>query len=267
MINQPPPGTTVPVTVLAGQLLILGFDPSLAQARVDEDGNLVLTFSAGTADEARLVFLGLAGLAEGDNPPVLQIAGVNIGSDALLGQVVALAATQPNLQTAAGEADAGEPGHGTNVYNDDLGTAINLLAAQGVIPPVFLQFPEPELTDPVLFAPDEPQPEPPIAFDSSVTSVEGQLIGVPGSEETIGGFVYKFDVGEDNDISDNIHGTDLEDGVTTAFTITTLPLHGLLVIDRGDDGTLDEVYGATDTFISSAQTLPSALPAIVVAAR
>ena len=65
------------------------------------EGNLVLTFFLGTAAEARLVFIGLVELAESGNSPVLQIAGVDIGADALLGQLVVLAATQPNLLTAA----------------------------------------------------------------------------------------------------------------------------------------------------------------------
>jgi len=64
-----------------------------------------------------------------------------------------------------------------------------------------------------------------------------------------GGFLYEFEVGESNDPSDNIRGTDLEDGVTTSFTITSLALNsvgeptGYLLIDRGDDAVIDEVYG------------------------
>ena len=71
-----------------------------------------------------------------------------------------------------------------------------------------------------LIAPDETEEEVdsaenpgllrPIAVDFAVISGEGELVGIPGSDPTVGGFVYRFDVGEENDISDNIRGTDAE---------------------------------------------------------
>ena len=161
VINQPPPGTTVPVTVLAGQLLILGFDPSLAQARVDEDGNLVLTFSAGTADEARLVFLGLAGLAEGDNPPVLQFAGVDIGSDVLIARVVALAPPQPDLHPMAAASMSGPPGPIPFVRRGSIYVSVQSEQPDGVVGPILL----PEVrTVASAFLPPNTEPAPNFAF-------------------------------------------------------------------------------------------------------
>lgn len=117
---------------------------------------------------------------------------------------------------------------------------------------------------------DEPEEEdelplglnPPVDFDVSVTAEfvkELPFKFAPSSDDSessssliflpYGGYLYEFQAGEAEDISDNIHGTDVEDGVTSDFTITSLPTNsegeqvGLLFIDRNDDGTIDEVYG------------------------
>jgi hypothetical protein len=71
------------------------------------------------------------------------------------------------------------------------------------------------------------------------------------SDEIGAGFLYEFQVGENANIVDNIHGTDVEDGVTSDFTITTLPTDadsnqvGLLFVDRNDDGVIEEIYGGS----------------------
>ncbi|MEE8535672.1 MAG: hypothetical protein V3S45_06460, partial [Kiloniellales bacterium] len=103
VVNQPAAGETVTIQVLPGLRIILNFDPALAQVEIDGD-DFILVFNAGTADEARLVFHDLVLLAQGDDPPILQVAGVAIGSDVLVGQAIALAGQQPDLETAAGQA-------------------------------------------------------------------------------------------------------------------------------------------------------------------
>ncbi|AFT68056.1 retention module-containing protein [Cycloclasticus sp. P1] len=73
--------------------------------------------------------------------------------------------------------------------------------------------------------------------------------GDDGIPELGAGYIYEFQVGESENVIDNIHGTDVEDGVTADFTITSLPASaddhqiGLLLIDRNDDGTIEEIYG------------------------
>ena len=66
------------------------------------------------------------------------------------------------------------------------------------------------------------------------------------------GYLYEFQVGESEIVADNVHGTDVEDGVTTQFTITSLPIIGgsseqlgILLIDRGDDTVIEEIYGGS----------------------
>ena len=62
-----------------------------------------------------------------------------------------------------------------------VGTAINLLVAQGVIPPVFLQFPSPEPTDPVELGLEENSTLQ-IVGDSSFTFDETPGAGGEGGE-------------------------------------------------------------------------------------
>ncbi len=93
------------------------------------------------------------------------------------------------------------------------------------------------------------------ATDASIAGATGENPDFEGGalfqalSGTTGGFLYEFQVGESEILADNIHGTDAEDGVTTQFTITTLPTIGLgdqvgvLLIDRGDDNVIDEIFG------------------------
>ncbi len=261
-VTQPPNGGETILPSLANRVYDLRFDPRLAQVRVvdaDGDGDLdvVLLFNAGTPEQSRIVFVDMVEAAQSGLAPALQVGEQQFGADVVVRQAQILAGEQPTLEATA---TAGPEAEGTGVteYDDNLGNLIDLLNAQGVIPGVEMAFPS---IEPTVAEEDEDSAEsagllPPIAFGFSVISVEGELVGIPGSEVSVGGFVYRFDVGEENDISDNIRGTDAEDGVTTAFTITSLPDIGVLVIDRGSDGILDEVYGVSDAFIPAAQALP-----------
>jgi hypothetical protein len=259
-VVQPPDGGEIVLQAVQGGTYDLQFDPRLAEVRVldadgDQDLDVVLVFNAGTAEESRIVFRDMVDAAQSGTPPMLQLGESQFGADLMVQQAQALAGEQPTLETATPPAAEAE-GTGVTQYDDNLGSSIDLLDPQGVIPPVEMVFPSPDPIETAEDVPLETPPLPPTAFGSSVTSVEGELIGIPGSPVTVGGFFYAFDVGEENDIADNIHGTDPEDGVTANFTITSLPDTGVLVIDRGDDGTLDEAYGVSNAFIPGAQPLP-----------
>ncbi len=262
VVTQPPNGGEIILPSLANRVYNLRFDPRLAQVRVidvDGDGDLdvVLLFNADTPDESRIVFIDMVEATQSGSAPLLRVGEALFGADIVVQEAQALAGEQPTLEAAAPQGPEAE-GTGVTQYDDDLGTLIDLLDAQDVIPPVEMAFPsiEPDETEEDVDSAESLGLLPPTAFNFSVISVEGELVGIPGSDVTVGGFVFKFDVGEENDISDNIRGTDAEDGVTTAFTITSLPDFGVLVIDRDSDGILDEVYGVSNAFIPAAQALP-----------
>ncbi len=134
------------------------------------------------------------------------------------------------------------------------------------------------------FAFDEPEEEdelplglnPPVDFDVAVTAefvddfpftfASPSEVSEPSSKSVFlpyGGYLYEFQAGEAEDISDNIHGTDVEDGVTSDFTITSLPTNsegeqvGLLFIDRNDDGVIDETYGDGNALPAGGLTITS----------
>src|SRR3546814_6808152 len=92
VVTRPAPGQTVEIQADAGQTFVLNFPPDQAQVQID-GSDLVLRFDDdgdGAAD-SRIVFLDLVTLAEGGDAPTFQIAGVDIGSEVLLGQALALA--------------------------------------------------------------------------------------------------------------------------------------------------------------------------------
>src|SRR3546814_5682834 len=86
-----------------------------------------------------------------------------IGVDLLIGNAQAFAQIDQggpgaSLETAAG--DTGPQGGGVTEYSDNLGDAIDLLVAQGVIPPVQLEFGLIALEDEILIvAGEDPTPE------------------------------------------------------------------------------------------------------------
>ncbi|MFZ2099964.1 MAG: hypothetical protein WAU86_05320, partial [Oricola sp.] len=141
VVNRPAPGQTVEIQAAAGQTYVLNFAPGAAQVQVQGD-NFVLAFDDngdGTPD-SQIVFLDLVDVVEGaGEAPTFQIAGVDIGSDVLLGQALALAGQgeAPLDEVAAGP---GAQGGGATAYDDNLGDILDLLVAQGVIPPVNLEF-------------------------------------------------------------------------------------------------------------------------------
>ncbi|NIA72502.1 type I secretion C-terminal target domain-containing protein [Pelagibius litoralis] len=181
VLSRPAAGQSVVVEYGPGQPFVLNFDPSAAQVLIDGD-DLVVGFDDdgdGSID-SRLVFENLASDQGAAGGPVFQVAGTEIGSDILVSQALALADPGQNtIETAAG---AGPQGGGATQYNDNLGEIIDLLAAQGVIPPTALQFGLIELEDDP-FAFDEAEGELTLTFLTETDGGEGSVTTFEGGFE------------------------------------------------------------------------------------
>lgn len=273
VVVQPATGQTQEISLEAGQPVLLTMAAEETFIAVD-GANFVLSFDGdgdGTID-SRVVFLNLVDQAGSENPPQFVIGGQVVSSGLLVAQTIALGGGDGEpipFETAAGEVAVGG---GSNVYDDNLGDAIDLLAAQGVIPPTALLFglPDPEpgealdLTSDVLDDVPPPPPPPggelfsPVDFDVSVTALRNfgtpatiapafsQGVLVIEGEEEAPGFFYDFQIGFAETPDDNIRGTDEEDGTTEAFTITSLPADGFLIIDLNSDGIDDYILQPED---------------------
>ncbi|KLN61976.1 hypothetical protein WH96_00010, partial [Kiloniella spongiae] len=138
-VSAPGAGETVNVTLVKGQSANLNFDATAATPVVDGN-DFVLTFDSNGDGEAdsRIVFQNLVEESQGADAPVLIIGGVELSAGLLIGQAQALAEGE-TLETAAG-AGAGPTGGGGSTYSDDLGSAIDLLDAQGVLGGTLLEF-------------------------------------------------------------------------------------------------------------------------------
>ena len=172
MVTRPAPGQTVEIQAAAGQTYVLNFAPGAAQVQVQGD-NFVLAFDDdgdGTPD-SQVVFLNLVSVAEAGEAPTFQIAGVDIGSEVLLGQALALAGEGevPLDDEAAGP---GGLGGGASAYSDNLGSILDLLVAQGVIPPTILEFGLIELEDRITIL-DEAEGEIELTFLTETDGGEG----------------------------------------------------------------------------------------------
>ncbi|MFZ2099215.1 MAG: hypothetical protein WAU86_01465, partial [Oricola sp.] len=254
VVSRPAPGQTVEIQAAAGQTYILNFPPADARIQVQGD-NLILAFDDngdGTTD-SRVVFLDMVALADSGGAPVLQVAGVDIPSDVLIAQALALAGTDEiPFDTAAGPL-----GGGVSVYSDDVGESIGLLDAEDVIPPTELQFGlidledeitlldvegagAPPLADTVLTAGE--RGDPPQALTFAIQQVEG---GEGGSEEfeillfkqlTVDGNVGDDDFGEVADFGGSDAETPLE---SLVFTLVSTPAFGdLILVTAGGDTSL-----------------------------
>src|SRR3546814_12092910 len=90
VVTRPAPGQTVEIQAAAGQTYVLSFPPGQAQVQVEGE-DFILGFDDngdGTVD-SRVVFLDLASVVDAGEAPTFQIAGVDIGSEVLLGQALA----------------------------------------------------------------------------------------------------------------------------------------------------------------------------------
>lgn len=280
VVTQPATGQTQEISLEAGQpvLLTMAADETFIAV---ENNNFVLSFDGdgdGTVD-SRVVFLNLVDQAASENPPQFVIGGQVVSSGLLITQTIALGGGNGEpipFETAAGEVAIGG---GNNVYDDDLGSAIALLAGQDVIPPTSLVFslPDPipgdalDLTSDTLDPGVPPPPPPPgelfapVDFDVSVTALRNfglTPVNAPnvtegvlniGLEEEVPGFFYDFQIGFAVTPDDNIRGTDVEDGTTEDFTITSLPQQGFLIVDLGSDGNIDYILQPEDIGTDLAQ--------------
>ncbi len=222
LIDRPAPGEIIIISAALGQRYIINFDPAIAQVQVEGD-NLVLVFDYGS----RIVFENLGALAPSEIAPVFEIAGAEIPGGTLFGRALALAEGEVRLETAAGA--AGLLGTGATQYSDDTGETIDLLLAQDVIPPVFLEFGVPEL---------EPELELP---PSAAVFISGSTIFDFDSVDDAGNTIIGFDdTGGSQDV------IDLSDIFTGPESFPTLLSDGNLVLDTsgdvgGDAGTNDTV--------------------------
>ncbi|WP_299397185.1 hypothetical protein, partial [Pelagibius sp.] len=138
VLTRPAPGDILVITDPAGQAFVLEFDPAAAQVFLDGD-DLVLGFddNGDGVPDSRIVFENLASDAAAEGTS-FQVAGIDIAAGILVNQALALADTADStLETAAG---APAIGGGATQYVDNLGSVIDLLVAQGVIPPTALEF-------------------------------------------------------------------------------------------------------------------------------
>ncbi len=134
-VDRPEPGETLTIEVVPGLRVVLEFNPAAAKFEVAGD-DFVLTLE----DGGQIVFAGLVTAAQGANAPTIQIAGIDIGADVLMEQVLALTEqTQAEpIETAAGEVgegdEAAESGSGgSSGYDDSFGELISGLTEQGTI--------------------------------------------------------------------------------------------------------------------------------------
>ena len=167
----PEPGQIIEITADFGQRYIGNFDPSSAQVTVDGD-NMVLSFANG----GQIIIHGLGGLTAHADAPRFVIAGTEVSSATFFEQGgnrsnEAGPDATATLETAVG---GDEPvGTGATNISEDLGSTIDLLEAQDVIPPVEQDF---ALIDPEDLNPDDDEtvaPVAPIANDDTDAVFEG----------------------------------------------------------------------------------------------
>lgn len=185
VINPPPAGQMETVRLAPGERFELAANPATVSLVV-EGNNLLLGFDLdgnGTPDSF-VILEDLIALAAGGNPPVLMVAGEAISVDLLVGNAVALGQADQGgpgvaLETAAG--GGGAQGSGASAYSDNLGDAIDLLVAQGVIPPVQLEFGVPELDDriTILLEENDPPLADPVLTPASLAADGGEGSGLP----------------------------------------------------------------------------------------
>ena len=133
-IDRPEPGETVTATATPGLHVVLAFNPADAKFSVEGDD-----FALTLEDGGQVVLVGLVSAAQGGDAPTIQIAGIDIGADVLVEQVLAYAeeAEVAPIETAAGEDDeAGVvegTGGGHSSYEISFGELFAKLIGQGVL--------------------------------------------------------------------------------------------------------------------------------------
>ncbi|NIS29796.1 MAG: hypothetical protein GWN07_06300, partial [Actinobacteria bacterium] len=188
-LGRPEPGEVVVLSAEAGQRYIVNFDPAAAQVTVEGD-NLVLLF----ADGGRIVIQGLGELAGAPDAPTFSIAGTEIAGGTLFAQAGALAAAEAGPEAAAtletAAAPAGPTSGGVGDYREDFDDLITLPDAQGVIPPVEMEFGLIELEPTEVLGEEEEAPAP---VTEAVSFIHDETPGVqpdgsdPGPADDVAG--------------------------------------------------------------------------------
>ena len=138
VVTPPAAGEVQVVVPQAGATYLLNFAPQEVFLR-GEGADLMLVFGDGGEGAGRIVFQNLAELAAGEDAPSFQIGGIEVSAALLMEQAELLAGGEDAPAETAVEGE-GAPGGGASTYSDNLGDALELLAAQGVIDPTQLQF-------------------------------------------------------------------------------------------------------------------------------
>ncbi|WP_193371565.1 type I secretion C-terminal target domain-containing protein [Pelagibius marinus] len=248
VVARPAPGQTVVLDPAPNQTVILNFDPASAQVQVDE-GNLVLGFDDdgdGSVD-SRIVFLDLA--AQDGETATFQIGGAEIDSSLLVSQALALAGQQeaPLEEVAAGP---GATSGGASAYDDNLGSILDLLIAQGVIPPTALQFSLIDLEDD------------PVAFDEAdgVIGLTFETI-TEGGEGAVGTFEGGFEDWQPNqDDCDTptfpmqviINFTPDDNEELVSLTLSGIPAGAVLFVGGTDPANIVDTSGGTSPLLTPA---------------
>ncbi|KLN60787.1 hypothetical protein WH96_09925 [Kiloniella spongiae] len=131
-VLKPIESETINVSITNGYSANLDFDASTAIPSV-EGKDFVLTFPGNSPEEdgGRIVFKNLVEGSQGPNTTVLIINGTEIPAKLLITQTLSLTDAD-TLETAAGAVVISASGGGS-IYNENLGSIIDLLQAQGGI--------------------------------------------------------------------------------------------------------------------------------------
>ncbi|WP_343565575.1 DUF5801 repeats-in-toxin domain-containing protein, partial [Kiloniella sp. b19] len=242
----PENGTSEEFEARAGQSYQLNFDAGSAVPSVS-GSDFILSFDTDQdgQDDSSIVFQNLVSVAQssdGSAMPDLIVDGIVIPADQLIEQVIALAAEDGTLETAAGAGPA--LGGGGSSYNDDLGSIIDLLNPQGPLGATELAFAGPGLGAETA---DAAEGVFTLSFLTTITEApEGGITGsfAGGFEDALPNQHVNFAVPSD-DLSDGDEGSDDNplneldpDGDGETFAA---PMQLIFDFEPADNETLDSV--------------------------
>ncbi|WP_343565386.1 T1SS-143 repeat domain-containing protein, partial [Kiloniella sp. b19] len=241
-LGLPASGSSEIIAAEPGQSYELNFDAGAATPSVS-GSDFILSFdtTGDGANDASIVFQNLVDVAQdasGAAIPDLVVDGTVIPADQLIEQVIALAAEDGTLETAAGAGPA--LGGGGSSYNDDLGSIIDLLNPQGPLGGTELAFTVPGIA---AETPDPAEGTFTLTFTTTITEApEGGITGTfaGGFEDGLPNQHVNFDTPAD-DLSDGDEGTNddpFEGGSAEAFSA---PMQLVFNFVPSDNETLDSV--------------------------
>ena len=178
ILNRPGAGQEVFIPAGRSGSYVLGFDPGGARVSAEGD-NLVLSFGS---DGGRLVFSDFAGAVNSGSAPSFQYGGQTVAGQSLYGQAQSLGDSSLAIEAAAGPGP-GTLGSGTSVYDDNLGSVIDLLSGNGVIEATAGEIGGPEILDneiieEILLFEEEAAPEEPPEDNGEYGGEYGEEVGL-----------------------------------------------------------------------------------------